>query len=235
LMPLDFDKLSGKDEAVELKKALFDTFDFIICVWLSSSGKGVRALAKIPVVNSVEEYKMHYHAFWFNIGQHMKGFDIAPQNPVLPLFLSIDNDLLYRFDCNTYTDVFDKEQYDTNKNRIEYLIKQSKRTQWIESISKTGNLDTGDKRPLIKWIINKKLNSITDAGHPILRAIAYAVGGYVGSGYLSFYEAESILHDAIDNHSYLGNKKKAPTYKCTATTMLQQGQKNPLKIENYDK
>ena len=89
LMPLDFDKI---EYANEFRDYLITKHPYIIAAWLSASKKGVRAFVNIPVVNSVDEYK---ELFWGirDVLEIYDGFDIAPQNCVLPLFLSYDPEI----------------------------------------------------------------------------------------------------------------------------------------------
>ena len=61
LLALDFDKLE-MEYAKEFKTALFNEYSFIIAAWLSPSRHGVRALVKIPIVQSVGEFKEHFNA-----------------------------------------------------------------------------------------------------------------------------------------------------------------------------
>lgn len=100
LMPLDFDKLTEK-QAVALKYELMK-YDYVICSWLSSSRRGVRALVSIPKCKSVEEYKARFGAL-AKIMSKYPGFDYACKNAVLPLYYSFDDALLYNDDYTTFT------------------------------------------------------------------------------------------------------------------------------------
>lgn len=238
LMPLDFDKLGSVNEAKELKQSLFDTFDFIICAWLSSSGKGVRALARIPKVETVEQYKLHFHAFEHYIGEKLNGFDFAPQNPVLPLFLSIDNDLLYRLDADVYNETFDKEAYkkkeleklndlrNSQKIQKERIYKVNNKSKYYENKEELSNAE------IVQKIIECQLRKVTDAGHPIVRAVSYAVGGYIASDYINQYDAERLIFNEIDNHPYL--RQKESIYKKTVLQMIESGKNSPLKFTTYE-
>jgi hypothetical protein len=205
LLVLDFDKFANHSDAFFFKQIMFEKFEFIHAAWFSSSGKGVRALVKIPICTSVDEYKSYFKAIKFqtNLGK-VKHFDMAPQNAVLPLFISFDEDILIRED----SPLWDKKH---NEPATVYtpppLIDYKK------------DVD-------VKAIVSAALEKISDAGHPILRATAYAVGGYVGAGHLTKMEAISIMDWAIENHNYLN--KKQSVYKQTARTMIEKGLNQPI-------
>lgn len=200
ILMLDFDHLPT-DHAIEFKSYLFNEYKFIITAWLTASRHGVRALVKIPICTSVDEFK-HYFA---GIERHLNcyiGFDKAPKNCILPMFISYDAEILYRDDAQTWT-----EKY------IEPIPPPTK--QYI----------IDDKTPHIERIIAKKINVIVDNGHPQLRAAAYLIGGYVGAGYLDHGNAEVIMHNLIDSNAYLS--QKASVYKKTAIEMIIKGINQP--------
>ena len=70
------------------------------------------------------------------------------------------------------------------------------------------------------------LNKITDAGHPILRATSYALGGYCGAGYIQKDYAIQMIEKMIRSNSYLS--KKPDVYIKTAITMINKGEAQPL-------
>ena len=207
LLPIDFDKLDNQKEAIELKEWLFNNNKEIICSWLSSSGLGVRALVKIPICNSIEEYKGYFKGFYNKVGCNIKGWDNAPLNCVLPLFISVDENMLTRNDFTEFRDVY----LEPKKNQTFVIYK-----------SKNKNIDR---------IIESVINKIVDNGHPVVRAIAYALGGYVANGYIDQQEAESLIINCIRNNNYLGVKHKVDGYIKTALTMIEKGKVNPLTLE----
>ena len=205
LLVLDFDKFDTHEDALYFKEIIQMDYNYIMAAWLSASGRGVRALVDIPICRSVEDYKAYFNGIRFGTDMGLvKNFDIAPQNPVLPLFMSFDPDIYYNEYAKTFTDKYEVQAPPpVDVPLIDY-----------------------DKEHDIKGMIEKSLSKITDAGHHILRATAYAVGGHVGAGHISRIDAEALMDWAIDNHSYLC--KKASTYKTTAHTMINQGQLKPL-------
>lgn len=203
ILVLDFDHLT-ENYAREFKYYLFENYDFILACWLSASRCGVRCLVKIPVAQSVEEFKeyfnglRHYHMNQYN------GFDIAPQNCVLPLFLSYDPHLLHR------------------ENPSEWSLKYTPLPNI--PIRQHYKIDESESKALN--LIQNLINRIVDNGHPQLRKAAYSLGGYVGAGLVDYPSAIHFIESAIDHNAYL--KQKADTYKKTAKTMINKGLQAPL-------
>jgi hypothetical protein len=206
LLVVDFDNLEP-DYAIEFRKQLFDEYKYIIASWISPSKKGVKCLINIPVSNNIDDFKSSFLAIEQELGVYY-GFDTTAKNPVLPLFLSYDYDILIR----DFPELFTKKYY---------LPKPV--PNYIAPYFGNSKLDVIEKK------VDSALSKITDAGHPILRAISYALGGYVGNGYLTESEAIIIINNAIDNHWYL--KQKASTYKQTAATMISKGQNEPIELK----
>lgn len=211
LLTIDFDGLE-QNYAEEFKIALFNEYKFIICAWLSASKKGVRAIIKIPVAKNIDEFKLYFNAIEQEFGIY-NGFDIAPKNAVLPMFMSYDPEILFRFDFLTWT-----------KKYIP-IVKPPVKQYFLNKDS-----------TIVEKITHSAINKITSNGHPQLRAISYALGGYVASGYLSQYEAENLIYKCIESNSYLSRSnsglKMAEVYKATAKTMIVKGQEKSLEIDN---
>ena len=113
LLVLDFDKfdsieglgLSSEEVAERFKVMLFERYNCILATWVSASGRGVRALVRIPKVQMVDEYKELFWGIRELFEERYEGFDRAPQNPVLPLFASHDPTILFReWDENCFVD-----------------------------------------------------------------------------------------------------------------------------------
>ena len=203
LMVLDFDKIQY-DLAPGMRDALFKEYDFICAAWLSSSRKGVRAFVRIPVVNSVTEFQEHFRALNEIMEQYI-GWDTAPKNAALPLFMSYDPDIKYRSDAKVFS-LKKKEVKNTNRKTF--------------TAHKTPSTDLAVKN------VQTALYKITDQGHHILRDTSLALGGYVGAGLISQDDALQLIDNEIDNHPYLS--KKAHTYKKTARWGITNGQMKPL-------
>lgn len=206
LMPVDFDNLE-QSEAKYLRKQLM-SHSYFIAAWLSASGKGVRGLVHVPICQNEVEYKARFKALSEDLSIY-RGWDMAPQNCVLPLFYSYDYDMITNADFTTFTDI--------------YMHRDPPRDEKIRIYTNGSD----DEQHVIN-IITKKISSITTSGHFILRAASYAMGGYVGEGYISEDNANNVIHQLIDGHSYL--KTKASVYKKTATEMISKGAQSPLTL-----
>jgi hypothetical protein len=204
IMVLDFDKITN---AVEFKHYLFETYPFIFAAWLSSSGKGVRAFVHIPIAESVDEFKQYFWGLAHEIMFNYNGFDTAPQNCVLPLFISYDPDALVRPISEQWT---------------------FKRPKSVE-VPKIQPIRFRSNNHYEKWSIDnfrKSIDKITDNGHPQLRAAAFVLGGRVGAGYISEYTAINEANNIITTNSYLA--KGYEGYKRTAKEMILKGEHSPL-------
>jgi len=212
LMPLDFDHLESESYAESFRDALFDEYPFIVASWLSASRHGVRALVRIPVVADVDEYKALFEGLAMSEMYGYKGFDTAPKNCVLPLFLSYDKDIKYRAyeDCEEWQTAFIEDTPEPQPVRVDYIP-----------------ADNIEKR--LAGIIDSSVNKIVDNGHPQIRAISFIMGGYVASGSISFGWAEEYLFRSVDYNSYLS--QKARVYKKTVTDMLKRGMSIPRYLD----
>jgi hypothetical protein len=206
LMPLDFDKLESLEYAQEFKQYLFEQYPFIYASWLSSSGKGVRALVHIPVCESIDDYRQYFNGLAHEHMMGYTGFDKAPKNAVLPLFQSHDPDLLYRESAYIWS----------NK----YTPPEPPPKQKIPIIGNDKN------RISVQRLTQSAIDKIKDNGHPQLRGASFALGGYVGAGYIDEYDAIDMMDSMIESNNYLSTKHKV--YKQTARDMIKSGQNKPL-------
>lgn len=205
LLMLDFDKLPDEGYAKEFRNDMFGEYPFIYAGWLSASGLGVRFAVAIPQVKNVDQFKGLYRGIEQEMLQYI-GYDQAPKNCILPLFIAHDPGLLYRTDPANWTDSYTPPQPPPVKQYVIHAGEQGK----------------------IEQIIIKAIDKITDNGHPQLRAAAYALGGYVGAGYIDQHHAVSLIHRLIEHNNYLAIKPSV--YKKTASEMIAKGQREPLYI-----
>ena len=205
LMVLDFDHI---ENAEDLKNHLFNEYKFIVACWLSPSKKGIKALVNIPICKDPNEFK-EYFAGLSNVMDVYDGFDTTTKNCVLPLFQSIDTNILYRKE----TTVFDTKASieDQFKYQSKPLVKVDTTDYHLKSVYN---------------VTESAINKIIGDGHPQLRSASLALGGYVASGYISFDEAQTLMHNLIDSNSYLCQKSRG--YKQTATWAINQGTKSQL-------
>jgi hypothetical protein len=198
ILVYDFDKI---DNAPEFKDFIFNEHKEIMAAWLSSSGRGVRFLVQSVGINSVEDYKELWWGFAKKNLEMYNGFDTAPQNPVLPLFISIDKKMLK----NEAPAVWNEKYVEPKRQEINHVVYYPKEGK---------NYFKG---------IEEKINNIYDNGHPQLRSAALWLGNYVGKGFIERGEAELWIENKIRNHSYLGVKSKVNSYIKTAKKMIEYG------------
>lgn len=209
LLSLDFDGIANRETAADFKHNLFEAYPFILACWLSSSGKGVRGLVRIPECKNIDEFKARFRAIE-KIMRQFNGFDIAPKNCVLPLFYSYDPKIRFNYEAILFEDI-EYEQEEAIVSPASWVKPSDKFHRW--SMENT----------------EKAISKITDNGHPQLRAAAYCLGGYVGSGYISETEAIGFINSLIDSNKYLS--KKPDVYKATAKTMIRKGQSQPVRFK----
>lgn len=207
IMPLDFDKI---EDAADFRDFLFESYEFIFAAWLSASGNGVRAFVSIPICESVDEYKSYFWGLANEIMYKYKGFDIAPQNCVLPLFLSYDPDLRFK-----------DKRFIWNRKGV-----NPKEVKAIEVNFSPNNNFSSAKARWIAESISKKINAINDNGHPQVRAAAFVLGGYVAANLFDYNEALDLLHGLIASNNYLSKGTKG--YQKTANEMLNKGLSKPI-------
>jgi hypothetical protein len=210
LMVLDFDKL---DNAPAFKQFLFDAIPSIVAAYLSPSKKGCKFIVKIPVCKTTDEFKSYFYGMAHFLEKY-EGFDPSTQNCILPLYLSIDPDLLYRDNAETWTKRGMKlDEFKVHVGEIEVL----------ENV-------TEKEKDSVRRILTNLMSKIVDSGHYIVRSTALCGGGYAASGYLTQEEVEDIIFNEIDNNSYL--QKNIRGYKMTAKDMIAKGMKSPLYLRN---
>jgi hypothetical protein len=210
LMVLDFDKL---DDAPAFKQFLFDAIPSIVAAYLSPSKKGCKFIVKIPVCKTTEEFKSYFYGMAYFLEKY-EGFDPSTQNCILPLYLSIDPDLLYRDNAETWTKRGTKiDEFKPYVGEIEVLE----------------NVSEKDKSR-VKTMLKRSMEKIVDSGHYIVRSTALCAGGYVASGYLTKEEAEDLLFGLIEDNSYL--QKNVRGYKMTTKEMITKGMTSPLYLKD---
>jgi len=212
LMVLDFDHLKSHDiDANDLKKELYYRYDCIYAVWVSPSKNGVKAIVKIPVSNTVNVFKEYHEGLIQDIG-NVPGLDTTTQNPTLSLFQSYDPNPLVHLDPSTW---------------IKKAIRVNSYDYTITSTAPDIDVTDRDKQTVLK-IIGTGFGNIVNDGHPQLRSLSIAIGGYVGSGYITESEAIDLTDYLIESHTYLS--KGISNYKKTAHQFIKQGQLRPLSL-----
>jgi hypothetical protein len=205
LLVLDFDHI---ENATEFKYFLFNKYQCIIAAIISPSKKGVKFIVKIPVVETVDQFKEYFFGIAVEMDKY-KGFDGTGQNCILPLFLSYDPDLLFRDNPIEW-------------NKKGQNIKEFKASAVVPVIIDATDQDKASVQKIIKSAVDK----IISDGHPQIRAAAVTLGGYVATGYIDQIEAENFINSLIANNSYLS--KGTTGYQRTAKTAIQLGTQSQL-------
>lgn len=218
LAQIDIDNLEH-DEAIDLKHWLFDNYKEMYCVYVSPSRKGVKALIRIPVVKNVKEFKEYYQAIEDEF-DWIAGFDSAPKNLALPLFLSYDTDILWRESASEWN-----KKADLQPEELPNLHNKPLPNSVILDGDETVYKSRAYFRKITLDLFSKKLENINDAGHIILRSAALILGSRVGAGYLTQSDAEQYAEWCVNNNGYL--KKGISGYVTTAKWAIKQGIKNP--------
>jgi hypothetical protein len=179
-------------------------------------------LVKIPVIelNGRDPHtaKLDYWAYYYGLASILDlyaGFDEAPKNCVLPLFLSHDPDILIRENPTTWT-AKGKRQGDF-ENSAPAPLPRNHRPGTFE-----------EKRVL--KLIEAGFANIQDVGHPVLRGLCLSIGGYIASGYIPEQTALNEIDCLIESHSYL--RKGVRGYKQTARDAINLGKQKPLILTN---
>lgn len=212
---VEFDKIP--EFASELRDWIFDNFEECFCSYISPSGKGVKTLWKIPVVNNVDEFK----AYFYGIAQRfskIEGFDGSAQNPILPLYLSWDKNLKYR-------------PYEEAKT---WTIRGGKINEFKPfegDIVETVEGGTEQELDRIFRAIDQTFDKIEreQTAHFFLRNLALWVGGLCGYGYLTTDEAIDYICDKVKESSYC--MKNETGYCTTIRDFIIKGSRAPLKLQ----
>jgi hypothetical protein len=209
LMVVEFDKINF---AEELKQYLFENFKPIVAAFLSPSGNGCKFIVRIPKPKDVEEYKTYFCGLAYHLDK-IEGFDVANYNPLLPLYLSWDPDILIRDNPSKWIRKGEK-------------INSFKPVDISVTLEKKNITVNQNDTEFIKRKIIKMISKIIDNGHPQLVSSCVVTGGYIAGGYISEMEAYSLIENLIDQNSYLGKDPRG--YKKTALKFIKDGQRSPL-------
>jgi hypothetical protein len=214
LVQIDFD---GVDDVEDLKTYLSEEYEQFVCLYSSPSGKGLKGIMRIPIVETIEEYRLYYNAIADEL-DWIYGFDIAPKNAVLPLYISYDENLYF----NPQATIWDRKlEIDTTDHESLGAIPTPER-EGDETVYKS-NAYFGK---ISKEIFSRKINNIVDNGHPQLRSACVVIGGRVGAGYLSVGDAESLAEQMIRSNNYL--QKGIENYIKTSKWAIARGVEKPI-------
>lgn len=212
IMTLDFDGLS-KTEAISLRAHLFNDFKSCICSWISPSGHGVKALFKLASApKDVDEFKAYGCGFGHTF-EWYKGFDESSiTNPILPLFLSWDEDMLVR----------DFEEAEG------WAVKGYKTTLFEPFEGELPSSDSFTQEEIDKVVNAVKffINRIDGNGHPAVCSASLLAGSLQ-----MWYSValQDILEQTIRENSYL--QKDVENYIKTSRQMFDKGLLNPQPLK----
>jgi hypothetical protein len=209
LCQIDFDGISN---ASKFRDFIFDTYKSVVLAGVSSSGMGVKALIRIPICSSVDEYKQYFCGLGYYL-ERFKGFDVAPYNPILPLYFFADKDLRFREDP-TIAKVRGQKinEFKVFEGDIEVLENV---LLW--------------KKNKVKEFFTKGIDAIVSNGHPTVIGFSSMLGGYCASGYLSEDECMVLIEEVVYNNEYLSKDHRG--YIKTAKNMLIRGMNSPLYLK----
>ncbi len=208
LIPLDFDGLD-KTTAKNLKEHLFNNFKCCVSSYLSPSKHGVKALFKLSEKpQSVDDFKA-FGAGIANTFEWYKGFDTSSiTNPVLPLFLSWDDEMLSR-------------NYSEAEGWSKKGFKETLFEPFEGEIPDSSSFDEEEIQKVYDTI-RFYIERIDGNGHPQVyktSCIAGSVSRYMGLDLLPY------LEQLIEENKYL--QKDVVGYKRTARQMFCYGMRNP--------
>lgn len=210
LMQIDLDGIDEIDLAEDLKKWVFEQPE-CVCSYLSPSNN-VKALIAINKPLNQDHYVRLHNAITEKY-EETTYFDKATKNAVLPLFLSMDKNILYR-------EYSEAKQWSKEK---EIKIDHVALNEQPNFNSFVGNQSFFRNKTV--RLLTTKINSISDNGHPQVRSAALILGSRVGANYLSKQDASIIIENLIKQNQYLS--KGISGYIETANWAIEQGMNNP--------
>jgi hypothetical protein len=219
LMQLDFDGLENKTEAKLMKKHIFENNKQIVCAFISPSGRGIKCLMRTIIPKGKEHYKA-LHKGMVNHFEQYSYLDLATKNAVLPLFLSFDEDILYR----DFSECEEWHEEDWTKPEYVQLIETNP-----TSMNAIKNNEDYYYNKVVR-IAETNISNILDNGHPQVRSVSLILGSRVSAGYINKSDAESLIIHLISNNSYLNKNTKG--YINTAMWAINQGLKSPRYFKN---
>lgn len=200
LLVLDFDNVS-----LEATKKALQSKDFIFSYFISPSGKGIKALVRIPTVKTDAEYKVYFS----EIEKHFPQLDKSGKDISRACFFCYDPDLYLNKDAKIFTvdpSKFEKrpvQKINVDRNKNDYKVLN----RCCELIR---HAQEGERH-------NK-----------ILKASRLA-GGFVASGIIQQSEAERILIQEADliNDDWKDNIQ-------SVKDGIENGLKSPLTLEKLN-
>jgi hypothetical protein len=214
ILCLEFDKIP--EFAVNLRDWIFNNFEECFCAYISPSGKGTKTLWRIPIVDNVDDFKAYFYGLSHKFSR-ISGYDASSQNPILPLYLSWDENLKYR----PYEEA---KVWTTRGGKVNEFKPFSGEVDVLEEVCEK---DLERIFRAIDYTFAKVDREQT--AHFLLRNLSLWVGGLCGYGYLSTDEAYDYICDKIRDSSYC--IKNAVGYCTTVKDFINKGSTSPLKLD----
>lgn len=217
LAVVEYDNLS-LEEANYLKYKIFYEFKSCCVSFLSPSKTGVKFIFHIRKPNSIEDYKSLYFGLAYYLEQIKEGVDLSNERITQPLFLSWDDNLLYRNDPEIWTKRGAKEC------TVKYDIA-------LEGYECEEEISTKEIQKVLTKL-KKRLDAVEDDGHNNLIKIATLAGGYVAGWAFPEDLMIQFFNTEIENHPYY--RKGVQGYQKTALRFIKSGQRIPIIKEVKD-
>ena len=210
LMQLDFDGIETINIAKDLKNHLFNESHMIVCVYVSPSGLGVKALLKVETPSSKDDYKAIHKAVTEEYGG-ISYFDESTKNAMLPLFLSRDKDILFRdySACNAW--------FERNYSKPKYVNLKKEPPPNFKTNSYYERITVE--------IFQNKIRNINNNGHPQLRSACLILGSRACAGYIDLNSAINLAKNQVLSTAYF--QKDLSNYLQTSEWAIKEGYKNP--------
>jgi hypothetical protein len=131
LMTLDFDKFKDQVEAQTYKAKLIEN-DFIFAAFISPSGKGVKALARVP--KDISNFTLYFNS----LEKHFDSlhFDKSGKDIARFCFESYDPDLYVNKNAATWDAIEEEEYNDIGNNYTDIVVPMSSESQIVEWLLK---------------------------------------------------------------------------------------------------
>ena len=239
IVVIDFDGFDDRyetpmQEAIEFKQLIFDSYDSIICCWVSPSA-GVKALVRIPICKTKEEYE----TYAFGIGaefQIFKGFDPSGLIAVQACFIGGDPNILVRENPTVWKGTGNKPGASFKNGNKTKTVQINKLDDSIKHLIPDNYFKTDDEyKVIVAGIFIKGVENIdvyTEV-HPQIRDLCYALGGYVGGGYISEDDAINLMNNTMDNNldTFIKHDSNGDIYRETGVQAIENGQDYPIELK----
>lgn len=172
LIILDFDDKDIKDYK-QLKRRLKDD-TYILTHFSSPSGKGFKALVKIPVVKNDDEYKEYYYSFM----ERYNELDTSGKDICRACFYSFDSEILINYNAKTWTKKYKEKEAPLKFNTSKKVYSDYK---------------------ILSRICNVIRNAVKGERNIKIYNAAMLAGGYIATGQLEYDIALNALEREANN------------------------------------